>query len=365
MLGDCRQPLWCVETLDPDSRIPSHVRTGSRGNSDSVNVRKRSVGDIGKNEENGEIVEKYNTDSVIVSAENGNRSSIIDDDNNENSDNNNDTTLKNENKNRDKNKNKSKDVIDDFPLPRSTVGSSIVTLSVCGEIKIWQPKFSNPFNMKAKPDEIFGIFHLQFNLHGCCRSREIKLGSNNIPFSRDDKYHTFHDGKVRETTLNDLSKNKNNNINNNSVENNNSSNNNDDNTMNKSNHINKSDRNGSQKSKISTVFASACAVDPSCRSVIVSYSNGSLEVWPIVGDLGLRFHTTHSRNKKFNSGNIFGDINQNGEVNSVRERTDKIVICTESSWTSRFHTGISTVKFFSFLNDYSYCVFSFLLDSVV
>ena len=73
--------------------------------------------------------------------------------------------------------------------PQETVGSAIISLSIEGEVNIWQPTFSNLNKDKnrkkliSKTEQIFTLFTIQFNLKGSYISRNVRNISNRNNFN--------------------------------------------------------------------------------------------------------------------------------------------------------------------------------------
>jgi hypothetical protein len=127
-------------------------------------------------------------------------------------------------------------------------------------VNIWQPNFSNPNNMRSKPDKDFGIFSLQFKLSGSFMSRNVSKG---IDDDNDEDINYERKTEKLTSCLNydDLIKNDNEKV---KIGSSNS---------NPTNEIMQNVR----------IFACACVLDPSCSTVIISYSDGRLRLWPLIG----------------------------------------------------------------------------------
>ena len=256
--------------------------------------------------------------------------------------------------------------------PLETVGSAIISLSVEGEVNIWQPSFLNKNvndkknNLISKTEQIFTLFTIQFNLRGSYISGNVKnipnfgdfddvdssllkLRGNVISdstddngFQRSDYYHNNHDNNDNHDKNNEYGDSKN--INNNSC--------------------NKKKNNKKQNNKGLNVEVISGALDPSCRTILISFSDGTLQQWPLLGSvLNETFLNDTIKNDVFSSSNndvdnnIINHINSNIINNNINNyhhhdgsiyhkfqisKKPIIAACNRSLWENVQHTGAIT-----------------------
>ena len=198
--------------------------------------------------------------------------------------------------------------------PQETVGSAIISLSIEGEVNIWQPIFSNLNKDKnrnkliSKTEQIFTLFAIQFNLKGSYISRNVRNNSNRNNFDIRESSTLKLSGNDISDSIDDNGYNKNN-YNKDII--------NDDNNCNIRNYKNiisaNSNKNDDKRNKIEAVSGT---MDPSCRTILISFSDGSIQLWPL---LGIVLNDTFD-NDIINSGvvnNINNDINSNIINNNI------------------------------------------------
>jgi hypothetical protein len=114
--------------------------------------------------------------------------------------------------------------------------------------------------MRSKPYKDLSIFSLQFKLSGSFMSRNV---SKRIDDDNDEDIYYERETDKLKSCLNyhNLIKN-------------------DDEKV----KISPSNSNPTNEIKQNVrIFACACVLDPSCSTVIISYSDGGLQLWPLIG----------------------------------------------------------------------------------
>lgn len=116
--------------------------------------------------------------------------------------------------------------------PMAIPGSALVTIASDGEVKIWQPQFICKFNgARNKPmNKIFLIYQMQWRLAGIF----------NIPKNQHPKQGISAASRPVSTSMN-------------------------------------------RKSNMSQSYITSACIDPSCMNVIISFRDGSMEIWTIPG----------------------------------------------------------------------------------
>ena len=270
-------------------------------------------------------------------------------------------TASNSNSNSDNNNKYVANSSDNFILTE-TIGSAIISLSLIGEVNIWQPLFLNKNNLISKTEQIFTLFTLQFKLTGSYLSRNVKKipsESSSSSFGTNvPNFENFPDGKSNDAKFDfyddkDCHK-----------TNKNSSNNND---MKNSSNENKNNDNNKYDEKV-RITAVGGAIDPSCQTIFISYSDGSLQQWPVLGMILKNKHNNNNNNnnnsnnnKGYNSNiNIINDIdnisnkmeinnvstsnsnNKNTKYNFHSFSRPNIAVCDRNFWEDKTHSNAIT-----------------------